>query len=1131
MAAAAFGQNSTRGIGVYPGDPRQYFGPALTAGPATLRNLALNRAAYHSSSYDFNLTAQLATDGIRTTALPRWLVVSTSQHDVIDKLSRELTLDGNWVSTLELRGRQAWLQLEIAGAEPPEIDHLDVDATVTAPGMDNQIWNCLLLGSDDGKRWRELGRTSGLARPTGEIHPSIKLKIPSKRRYYRVEFDTGRGATWKVGETAFLRNKTKVWLAGPHHFTSAWMPAGTDEEWVSVDLGAESDIERITTAWIRRPAEVAIETSADGKNWKPLGTLSGDELKAPAHARWVRLRTPQAGPLGACILSELGVYGRGGLVAVPHAAAGLSGGNWKLRRASQVAATAEQLSQPGFADASWLVATVPGTVLTSYLNAGAIADPNFGDYQAMASDSFFYSDFWYRNEFKAPKFDATGRAWLDFSGINWKADVYLNGTKLGRIEGAFQRARFDVTRLLRPGLANALAVRIEKPATPGSVKEKTFQSPGLNGGALGADNPTFHASIGWDWIPTVRGRNMGLWNTVALNFTGQVTVENPSVATHVVNAAQADVTLTATLHNHAAAPARGVLQGKLGDITFETPVALDASASKTVTFNPTVANPKLWWPAGYGEPNLYDVELKFVADGKTSDRAAFQAGLREFTTSTEGSALRFWINGRRFIPRGGNWGFGEVMLRYRAREYDAALRYHADMHFNMVRNWVGQIGEDAFYQAADRNGIVIMQDFWLANPWDGPDPDDNAMFLANARDTVLRIRTHPSIGLYCGRNEGYPSKTLNDGIQTLLAELHPGIFYSPSSADDLLSGHGPYRAMPVKSYFEHPPTLLHSEMGMPNIVTLDSLKLMMDESDFWPQGRAWGMHDFSLNGAQGGRSFIERIEKSYGGAKDAAEWVQLAQFVNYEGHRAMFEAQSKNRMGLLIWMSHPTWPSFVWQTYDYFFEPTAAYFACKKAAEPLHIQWNPASDSVEVVNYNAGPQAGLTATAEVFNLDGASRWTKSAQLDSTEDSTVTPISLEWPSGLSGVHFLRLKLTRGDALLSENFYWRGRHNTDFTALRSMPNVKLEASTETRRAGSRWVVITTVKNTGSTPALMVRLKAVRATSRDRILPALYEDNYFALMGGESRRISIELADADTRGEAPAVDVEAFNAAPAK
>jgi hypothetical protein len=301
---------------------------------------------------------------------------------------------------------------------------------------------------------------------------------------------------------------------------------------------------------------------------------------------------------------------------------------------------------------------------------------------------------------------------------------------------------------------------------------------------------------------------------------------------------------------------------------------------------------------------------------------------------------------------------------------------------------------------------------------------------------------------------------------------------------------------------------------------------MMPEPAMWPQGAMWGIHDFSLNGAQGGASFRDTIDQGYGGAASAAEWVALAQFVNYDGYRAMFEAQGKNRMGLLIWMSHPAWPSFVWQTYDYYFEPTAAYFGAKKASEPLHIQWNPSTDNVEVVNYSGRAAQGLTARVEVLNLDGSVKWEKTAGVDSPEDSTQAPIRIEYPAGLSPVHFLRLKLTRGDDIISENFYWRGGEEGKYRALRDVPKVKIEAGTRADRRGTRWVLTTDLRNTGAQPALMVRLKAVREKSGDRILPAIFSDNYVFLMPGERRTIRTELEDADTRGERPRMAVEGFN-----
>jgi hypothetical protein len=301
---------------------------------------------------------------------------------------------------------------------------------------------------------------------------------------------------------------------------------------------------------------------------------------------------------------------------------------------------------------------------------------------------------------------------------------------------------------------------------------------------------------------------------------------------------------------------------------------------------------------------------------------------------------------------------------------------------------------------------------------------------------------------------------------------------------------------------------------------------MMPESAIWPQGQTWGTHDFSLHGAQGGESFHERIEKSYGGADNVRDWVELAQFVNYEGYRAMFEAQSKNRMGVLLWMSHPAWPSFVWQTYDYYFDTSAGYYGSKKGSEPLHIQWNPLTDDVEVVNYSAGNVTGLRARVEILNMDGSPQWAKEAVVDSSEDSVLTPIHIDYPATLSPVHFIRLKLTRGTEVVSTNFYWRGTEEGNYRALRDLPKATVDAMTQGSHMNDRWFMTTNLHNTSAVPALMVRVKAVRGKTRDRILPALYSDNYIALMPGERRNIVTEFADADTRGEPPDFVVEGFN-----
>lgn len=1160
----------TRGLGVYPGDPVENFAPTVVAGNSNAyRNLALLRPAFHSSSYDYNLTAQLITDGIKDARLPTWVETSSSASGVLSKEEREFFLDHNPTSTVRLQGSQPWVQVRLGGGEiVPKIDRIDLLVTLSARGIKPADVSFEVYVSSDRRSWARAGSVTApepaslSGYPPGFVphgylfKPSIPLSPPSQSRYYRVQCLASKDPLldfdmeWGVGVVAFYHGDRRVEVGGPYNFTSAWMSAGLGVEWVYIDLGAPSEFDRFTLHWIAKAAEGSVQVSDDAESWQDIQPLPGgsglvDDMKLPQPARGRYVRVLMTRPTSAVgyILSEMEVYGHGGFLIQPKpdpdggsdGRIELAGGPWRVQRDSLVNAGGEALSRAGFDDKDWIVATVPGTVLTSYLNVGAIPDPSYGRNQLYISDSFFYADFWYRTEFLSPKLHHDEHAWLNFDGINWKAEVYLNGAEIGRIDGGFMRGRFDVTKHLLPGDNNALAVRIIKNDTPGSAMQKTFASAGHNGGALGLDNPTFHASIGWDWIPTIRGRNIGIWNDVYLTTSGPVTIENPYVTTMLPlpSTSTADLSVEVELVNHQAKPLKGRLRARFGDIQVQQKFKLEASAKTRIKLNPPthpalrLRDPKLWWPAGYGEPDLYDLELTVYAHRHVSDRKSLKVGVRQMSYSTEGGKLRIWVNGRRLVPKGGNWGFSESMLRYRQREYDIAVRYHRDMHFNMIRNWVGQIGQDAFHDACDRHGVMVWQDFWLANPWDGPDPENDSIFLANARDFILRIRNHPCMGLYCGRNEGDPPPRLEDGLTKMLADLHPAIQYIPNSAEGVVSGHGPYTAMPLDYYFgPGANTALHSERGMQNIPPIESVQLMMPKKAMWPQGLDWGLHDFCIQGAANGASYRKMIDHGYGGATSAEEWISLAQFMNYDGYRAMFEGQSKHRMGLLIWMSHPCWPSFVWQTYDYYFEPTSAYFGAKKGCEPLHIQWNPMSENIEVVNYSGGNARGLSAHVQVLNMDGRQQWTKAASLDSKEDSTTACIKMEYPSGLSAVHFLRLDLIHKHMPVSRNFYMRPLEVGNYRAIRELPRVNLEATTGVQRQGDRWVLATNVRNPSKRPALMVRVKAVREKSGDRILPAIYSENYLALMPSEVEGIRTELSVADARGERPRIVVEGFN-----
>ena len=719
---------------------------------------------------------------------------------------------------------------------------------------------------------------------------------------------------------------------------------------------------------------------------------------------------------------------------------------------------------------------------------------------------------------------------LHFDGINWKAEVWVNGTRAGRIDGAFTRAAFDVAPLLRPG-RNALGVKIFKNDHPGIVKEQNRQSADLNGGVLGADNPTMHCSIGWDWIPTARGRNIGIWNDVFLTaHPGGVSIDDVFVDTDLPLPATdyAELRPVVTLTNHGAQACQAAVSLRYGELLIQGETELGAGQTRDVALPAArLEKPELWWPAGYGEPHLYEVQTSVSVDGKVCDEKHQWSGVREMSYTVEDGVLDIYVNGRRLIGNGGNWGFPELNLNYRAREFDVAVAYHADMHFTLIRNWVGQTGHEAFWEACDRHGVMVWQDFWLANPADGPEPDDEAMFLANAEDYLRKIRHHPCLALYCGRNEGNPPASLDAGLSALVERLHPGLHYIPHSAEGTVSGYGPYRALPVEEYFSLPQgaRTLHSERGMPNVPTLESLERMLREEHRWPQNNVWGMHDYALESAQSAATFNAMVEKAFGQPQSLEQFATWAQWIDYEGYRAMYESRSASRKGVIIWMSHSCWPSMVWQTYDYYFAPTAAYFGAKKGSAPIRIQWNPASEQVEVVNNNAGDLSGLTATAVWAALDGSVLSEQSARLDAPEDSTIpvipgasSVISSERCES-SNLLLLRLLLTQSDRTLADNFYVLNPTDPgNLQALRQLPEAKVDFRSEWTREGDSWLGTATLENNSRTPALMLRLNLVGARSGEQILPVFYEDNWISLLPGESRRISVRCKVADTRGEQP-------------
>jgi hypothetical protein len=808
---------------------------------------------------------------------------------------------------------------------------------------------------------------------------------------------------------------------------------------------------------------------------------------------------------------------------------------WTLQDAAKVPEGGAQVSAASYKPTGWYTATVPGTVLTTLVNNHVYPEPLYGENNRpeVIPDSLARASYWYRGTVDVPKSFAGRHIWLNFAGINYSATVWVNGTQVGTIRGAFIRGRFDVSGNVKPGTKAVVAVLITPQPHPGEPHEHTLRDGmGKNGGITAIDGPTFLSTIGWDWLPAIRDRDSGIWQKVTLSATGPVRIEDPLITTDLPlpKTDSADVAVQATVENVTNQPVEGVLKGGFEGISFEKAVTIPANGRETVKFDTVntpalhVLNPKLWWPNGYGPQNLYKLHLVFEMKGKESDTHELNFGVRKITyTVPDSENLTISVNGVRVFIRGGDWGLDEAMKRIPRERLEAQIRMHQLANLNMIRNWVGQSTSEEFYELCDKYGILLWDEFFQPNPSDGPNPTDLETYLANVRDKILRFRNHPSIAVWCARNEGYPPKNIDDPLRVLMAELEPTRLYQPSStAGHGVNSGGPYHWRTPREFYTITEAF-KTETGSVSVPTIESIQGMLPEKDWETITDAWAEHDFA-KGASGSDTYPAMIASRYGKVKNLADFVRKSQMANYEAFRAMYEGRNAVMFhpttGIITWMSHPAQPSFVWQLYHYDLEPNSSLFAVKSAAEPVHIQLNESNGELQVVNNLPGTVAGATAKVTFYNLDGTVAGRHEYPVSAPEYTATSLGVLELPEGLSAVYLVKAELAdAGGKVLSENVYWHAvaAHPDDLTALDTLPEVTLDAAVARKDADGVATLTVTLKNTSATPALMTHLQLHEKQSGARVLPVFYSDNYVSLMPGEAKTVTITAAVKEVHGDA--------------
>jgi hypothetical protein len=863
--------------------------------------------------------------------------------------------------------------------------------------------------------------------------------------------------------------------------------------------------------------------------------------------------------------------------------------NWKLQAAPDVSSSGERISKSDIDTSKWLNATVPGTVLTTYVDRGVYPDPYWDMNNLAIPESLNKQDYWYRVEFPTPiKRDEASRYTLTLNGINYAAQVWLNGNKLGEMTGAFLRGSYDISELLSASGNNTLAVRISPPPHSGIPQEQSIHGgPGENGGTMLLDGPTFVASEGWDWIPAIRDRNSGLWQDVTLKRTSTLQLKDPQIITTLPlpRIDSADVTILVPIHNTGKTPQHAVLHASF-EGGVEVSKEIDAQPGLfMVSLTPQeftqlhIDHPNLWWPNGYGKPSLYHLKLTVAEGSRISDESTTQFGIREVTyeeslfapdgalrrveinpttahvlhqtvlnvthsgmrqtpdgwaasLTTEGETspavvpvanepgmtdLVIKVNGVRIAARGGNWGMDDAMKHISIDHLEPYFRLHQLANVNIIRNWVGQNAEPAFYDLADKYGLMVWNDFWESTQDYNAEAQDPELWLANAEDTIKRYRNHPSIVMWCGRNEGVPQPAINAGLTALLAKYDGTRYYTPSSNAVNLRPSGPYHYEDPKLYFDTLNRGFSVELGVPSLSTLESLQHWIAPQNQWPVSDAWAYHDWHYAGGGDIHPFMQHLEKEFGAPVSLPDMERKAQMLNYMLHRAIFEGFNAHlwqpNSGRMIWMTQPAWPSNMWQMFSSDYDTQASYYGVKKACEPQHVQLDLSTYDVAVINTTTEPIDGAIVEAYVWSLDHKLLFSKTMPVSLVADTMSTLFTLPLhdifaAAALDAPVFVRLKLaTHAGQLLSDNFYWLAAHESDLRRLNSLPQAHIESNVTSSQNGANNVLTITLMNPGPVPAIALKLTLEERDSGERILPAYYSDNYVSLLPGESEKVIIE------------------------
>ena len=860
--------------------------------------------------------------------------------------------------------------------------------------------------------------------------------------------------------------------------------------------------------------------------------------------------------------------------------------NWLVKSSFLVHETGESLSSRKTSKKGWYSTSIPATVLTTLVRNGVYPNPyssmnnmkipdsndeynakyNLFKYSYIPGRNPWKDPYWYVTEFEIPKNYNGKFVHLNFAEINYRADVWINGTKIAdhnSMEGMEQLFRFNISKLLKLNQKNNLAVCIypvDNPGKPGIEPLTPLSDPGQNmGDGMISKSYTKWDAIGWDWQPAIRDRDMGITEDVYLTASNPLEIKDVYVTSKLAlpDTTEAKIHISASVENLSSEGVEGTVKTV---ISFENQKVIfdnnfKVSPKSEINFDwdaktikeLIIINPKLWWPTGYGQQNLYNLTMEVWANGIMQSRKEVKFGIRDIETYISAKERVYRINGREIYPKGGNWVM-DMMLNWTNKRYKDEILLTKNANLNILRVW-GPTGvpPEAFFEYADQYGVMIWQDF-LNDYWgtfrNTPGYTANDSVYTKATIAIVKkLRNHPSLVIWCGGNEGVnPREELI--TKTILPKYDPYStrHYLKSSIGDGVHGSGPYHTLSPEEYFTNPKLSgFSSEIGPSGVPVYESILKFMPTigtgylPERFPFDGTCAYHDANDWPGKDSRKFTSYdnlVRNQYGTpeTKDDAGlkmYFDKCQLLNYEVYRASIEAFNRqlwsNASGILLWKSNSSWPSMAWQIYDWYLQTNAGYYGCKTASENIHIQLNRDNSEVNLINTLHRNLYDLKLTASVYSLDMQKTWEKSM---TTSIAPVSNFNPGWKVPLAEQPvFVKLNVEDDQMnVISRNIYCISTTN-NYKPLEKLPNAQISGEIKKIVSRDQTRYLLKIKNTGTSIAYRIACRLQGKKSGIELLPSYWTDNYISLLPGETADLEVKLNEFDIT-EQPEISLKSMN-----